>query len=94
MNPVSSKDIFDFLDFLVANKNENNVTSYISIKNALYNFSIPFAFIVIPKGTPLFRLRVHDKFTENLEEVLFHEIKEIGHRYDYMHIPAIPDTQS
>jgi hypothetical protein len=45
-------------------------------------FSIPFAFIVISKGTPLFRLRVHDKFTENLEEVLFYEIKEIGHRYD------------
>lgn len=86
MRNVQSEVIFELLDFLVKQKDEGSLISYSAIKNALYSFSIPFAFTVIPKGTPLFRIRVHKNYFDNLEASVYNEIREVGHRYDYNNI--------
>lgn len=86
MRNVPSEVILDLLDFLIKRKKENSLTSYSAIKNALYSFSIPFAFTKISKGTPLFRVRVHKNYCDNLEAAVFHEIREVGHRFDYNNI--------
>ncbi len=86
MRNVSSEVILDLLDFLIKRKEENSLTSYSASKNTLYSFSIPFAFTIIPKGTPLFRVRVHKEYCDNIEAAVFHEIREVGHRSDYNNI--------
>ncbi|MEA3495864.1 MAG: RES domain-containing protein [Bacteroidota bacterium] len=86
MKLVEPEVIKDLLSFLVEKKLDNNISSYISIKNALYSFSIPISKVAINQGIPLFRMRVHDEIHTNLEEALFHEIKDVGHRLDYNNI--------
>ncbi|MBN1186429.1 MAG: RES domain-containing protein [Bacteroidales bacterium] len=71
---ISRDTILDLLNFLVAKKLENSPSSYISIKNALNIFSIPFPIIRISKGTPLFRARVNDN-----ENILFNTVQDLGH---------------
>lgn len=81
-----SKDvIYDFLDFLLLKKREKSYDSYISIKNAINNFSIPFPRITLKKGMKLFRGRVHnnnieyyDKITDIGPQVDFNRITQFG----------------
>lgn len=63
-----------FLDFLVAKKSDSSFESYISIKNAINEFSIPYPAVSVPKGKLLFRSRLH----LNNEE-FFSSIHDLGH---------------
>ncbi|HLO59218.1 MAG TPA: hypothetical protein VK179_10780 [Bacteroidales bacterium] len=71
---ISRETILGFLNFLVAKKLENSASSYISIKNALNIFAIPFPIIRISKGTPLFRARINEN-----ENILFNTVQDLGH---------------
>lgn len=77
MKKVDREDILDFLDFIIQQKNAGNEKSYIAIKNAMELFSIPIPFHTIPKGTPFYRIRVHE---ENVDK--YHYIQDIAHRVD------------
>ena len=74
--------ISDFLTFLVDKKKEATIKSYISIRNALDLFAIPFPCITIQAGTPLFRCRLHD----DPKEEPFKKITELALRQDLFSI--------
>lgn len=77
MAAVPKDVILDILDFIEEKKIENSSTSYISIKNALKLFSIPVPVITIPRGTRLYRLRIHRE-----PGALFKRVQDLGHRVD------------
>lgn len=81
MNSPTDKEIRDFLEFLLEQKSRKQLNSYISIKNAISQYSIPFPSINIPKGKILYRARRHN---ENCN--FFEDIDNISYRKDIYNI--------
>jgi len=61
---INSDTIDKFIEFVLDQSKESSPRSYISIKNAINAFSIPLIYLTIPKGTSLFRVRVHEPTTK------------------------------
>jgi hypothetical protein len=70
--------IKEFLE-IIGNQRDNFFRSYITIRNAIDLFSIPFGTIPIRANTPLFRCRLH----ENPDQ-LFTKVSDLSHRTDLM----------
>ena len=83
MNNLTGPSISEFLNFLVEKKNEASLKSYISIRNAIDLFSIPFGTITISAGVPLFRCRIHEELNRP-----FTKVTELTHRQDLFNIKS------
>ena len=73
--------IKEFLEILGAQRDKSSYHSYITIRNAIELFSIPFGTIPLRANTPLFRCRLHEN-----DNQLFTKISEISHRTDLFNI--------
>ena len=77
MNRPSKQVIQDFLRFLIDKKKEQSIHSYISIKNAISIFAIPFGSVPLKKGTPLYRGRIHEQVDHH-----YTKITDLSNRQD------------
>jgi len=83
MEKPSRQVIEDFLQFLINKKKEQSIHSYISIRNAISIFAIPFSSVPLKKGTPLYRGRNHEKPNQ-----FFTKITELSNRLDVNNIES------
>lgn len=72
LGPLVEKEISEeFIRFILDRKANNNVESYIAIKNAINFFSIPLARVICKKGQLVFRGRINENrnhfFTKDIE---------------------------
>lgn len=81
MEKSNKQHIKKFLEILGAQMEKSSYHSYISIRNAIRLFSIPFGTILLKANTPLFRCRLHEE-----DNQLFTKISEISHRTDLLNI--------
>ena len=71
------KNIKQFLQLLIDKKRLGTIHSYSAIKKAIFKYSIPFGYLPIRAGTPLFRGRVNDNVGE-----FFNKITDLCHQTD------------
>lgn len=71
------KNIKQFLQLLIDKKRSGTIHSYSAIKKAIFKYSIPFGYLPIRAGTPLFRGRVNDNIGE-----FFNKITDLCHQTD------------